>query len=235
MQTTKAVIDEKEIYSSLNNEVIKKYNMDKKELNDNDEKEEETLPTPPVILYSDILKNNEQQQEKKEEIVDFTSRTSVVSNGTRLSKYNFLAQAFSQMRESYVGGGGGTTQKLHDLDGDDEPRLPKPLHTKNSSHRTFHDSMVLTQYDFEDAKNPPSIPSTIPSTPDIRESTITVATLHAPLFKNHQHHPMPRSNTPLLYTNQHRDSTLSDVSQFSTWPRSMEDEETGTLHQPITL
>lgn len=219
--------------SSLNNEAVKKYNVNK-ELNNDQEKS--SLPTPPVILYSDILKNNEEQ--KKKDSIDFTSRTSVVSNGTRLSKYNFLAQAFSQMRESYA----GVPKSHNDMDEEAMPK-PTPLHTKDS-HRTFHDSMVLTKYDFEDAKRPLSIPETIVSaksgtiTTDIRESTMTVGTLHAPLFKNNGlHHPMPsRSNTPLLYQSIHnRDSVVSDVSQFTTWPanRSMDDEETG--HRPIKL
>lgn len=181
-----------------------------------------------------------------------------VSQGARLSKYNFLSQAFSQMRTSYAGDNNNAISM------NATTTVSKPPNT-DPTHN--HDSMVLP---YDKPKNHPmyqqqqgssfenmSFPSPPPPIPastssffnpntttatTTRESTMTVATLHAPLFRQHQQHqqgtPPPSSPSSLSVVTARQkqpyssrlavsptsptrtagidaDSVVSDVSQYS--------------------
>jgi hypothetical protein len=252
---------------------IKRYNTQKKP-----SKEEEALE-PPVILYSDTYNNNGED--------DIMMKERGSKAGARLSKYNFLSQAFSQMRTSY-GGGGVLSQQFDPQQAEElqqrlaypplsppppttQPAAPELLHSKTTGDRSYHDSMVLSPYELSnnttnnatartekqeqqkprqqqakyqmysmynnstsDALSPIPPPSATASTffDANRESTMTVGTLHAPLFlSQHQQNPTPTSppvnkhhrvvyapNLALNITDG-SESVVSDVSQYNTFPR----------------
>lgn len=243
---------------------MKRYNVTQDKTLVEDEQE---VVTPPVILYTD--EHNEQSASPTPQR-RLTRATSQASKGARLSKYNFLSQAFSQMRTSY---GGQALQQNH-ASGEEEPKAyfqdqpaaPEPSFDKKNSNgaevnRSYHDSMVLSPYEFagnqySDNRNNPKTKyqmySMYNSSTDSgagvrsgsalaqqqqqqqqhststffdpnRESTMTVGTLHAPLFhQQHQHNPTIPPFNKNLYTSgvitpsMDRDSVISDVSQYST-------------------
>lgn len=240
--------------------------------------EEEQVVTPPVILYTDVH-NNEQNTIPGQE-QPLKRATSQASKGARLSKYNFLSQAFSQMRTSY---GGQALQQNHASEEEpkayfqNQPAAPEPSFDKKNSgavvNRSYHDSMVLSPYEFagnqysdhnNNQKNKYQMYSMYNSSADSggirsgssaltqqqqqrststffdpnRESTMTVGTLHAPLFhQQHQLNPTPLPFNKNLYTSgvitpsMDRDSVISDVSQYST-PKQETPTATITSNKP---
>lgn len=240
--------------------------------------EDEQVVTPPVILYTDV--HNEQSASPTPQ-QRLTRATSQASKGARLSKYNFLSQAFSQMRTSY---GGQALQQNHASEEEpkayfqNQPAAPEPSFDKKNNgevvNRSYHDSMVLSPYEFagnqySDNRNNPKTKyqmySMYNSSTDSggvrsgsalaqqqqqqqhststffdpnRESTMTVGTLHAPLFhQQHQHNPTPPPFNKNLYTSgvitpsMDRDSVISDVSQYST-PKQETPTATTTSNKP---
>lgn len=177
----------------------------------------------------------------------------------RLSKYNFLSQAFSQMRTSYGG-------HINNREFEEEhqpvavPVAVSAAPENQNGDRSYHDSMVLSSYDNSNnaaanSSTIPALPTTIPTTPTTpttaalvgnrprqqvqpkkyqmysmynnsttsnalaplpqhlspgasgffdnsnRESTVTVGTLHAPLFlSQHHQNPTPSSSTSIPST-----------------------------------
>jgi hypothetical protein len=170
----------------------------------------------PVVIYSDSL--NQEQQEamgiEKHMLDEEAMPLRELGEGKRLSKYNFLSQAFSQMRTSYVdqparSPSAASSQK--------ELVIKKPK--KYQMYSMYQDSGELAG----PPKTPPPAVTTnsyIPGDPT-RESTVTVGTLHAPLLlHNHRGTPSPGlpKQSPLKMV--HRDSVVSEVSEYSTFPTS---------------
>jgi hypothetical protein len=214
--------------------------------------------TPPVILYTDAHNNQQQREEKylveeeNETIVRPRIRTvSQASKEVRLSKYNFLSQAFSQMRNSYGGDVAMSQQSnytTHTNSNDnsfkDQPisMIAAPQPTK--ADRSYRDSMVLPHHNNKDiststANNNYSMYTTTDSNLDVnrtsppaparsttsffhdptRESTITVGTLHAPLFHQQMNRKQPYLSRLNVTPTFDRDSVKSDeVSKYSTSP-----------------
>lgn len=221
----------------------------------------DTVTTPPVILYSDSLNRQQQQQNMSNEKYMLDSgitSTSLIprpvvsrplerklSQGARLSKYNFLSQAFSQMRTSYAGENANNMS----MNATTTTTASKSLNT-DTNHN--HDSMVLPhdkpkkyqmyqQHQDSSSDNmlfpsPPSLPPNAasttsfyfdPNTTATRESTMTVGTLHASLFHKQQTStPSPTSLSSPVRQKQYTshltvspaidaDSVVSDVSQYS--------------------
>lgn len=153
---------------------VKQYNVSSKNTNDN----QDNKMVPPVILYTDH------------------------QNGARLSKYNFLSQAFSQMRNSYAVHANSSTNELK----------MSPVSSASQPHPMYHEEERITN-----SPLPPLPPPSARYSPT-RESTVTVGTLHAPLFQ--------RNRTPQQYTSQlnvsptMRSPVSSDVSEYPMSPSS---------------
>ncbi|GAN11151.1 CST complex subunit STN1 [Mucor ambiguus] len=257
-------ISNNSFYIDNNDSTIKRYNLSTAA----EDTAHDTIATPPVILYSDSLNNQQQTMGVEKYMMDSgvsstspTPRPSKplerkVSQGARLSKYNFLSQAFSQMRTSYA----GDNHNAISMNATTTVTAPKTLNT-DPTHN--HDSMVLPHdkpknhpmYQQQDASfqslsfpSPPPLPiPAMASTSSFfdpnttRESTMTVATLHAPLFRQHQYQqqrgtPSPSSlseaatvklkqpytshlavppTSPIRTAGIDADSVVSDVSQYS--------------------
>ena len=172
-----------------------------------------------------------------------------LSQGARLSKYNFLSQAFSQMRTSYA------VENSNNIPMNDTTTTTttasKPLNTDTNLN---YDSMVLphdkpkkyqiyqqhqdSSSDNMSFSSPPPLPPNAASTTSFyfepntnttatRESTMTVGTLHAPLFHKQQRStPSPISLSSPTRQKQYTshlavsptidaNNVVSDVSQYS--------------------
>lgn len=186
-----------------------------------------------------------------------------VSRGARLSKYNFLSQAFSQMRTSYAGDNhnaismNATTTAPKSLNTDpvhnhDSMVLP---HDKPKNHAMYQQQQQGASFDTMAFPSPPPIPA-MESTSSFfdpnttRESTMTVATLHAPLFRQQRGTPSPSSlsvatasqrqpyaahlavspTSPIRTAGIDVDSVVSDVSQYSS-KRSFSTTTSAALNQ----
>ncbi|KAL9554984.1 hypothetical protein MBANPS3_002552 [Mucor bainieri] len=285
-------ISNNSFYIDNNDSTIKRYNLSTAA----EDTAHDTIATPPVILYSDSLNSQQHNMGVEKYMMDSgvsavspTPRPSrplerKVSQGARLSKYNFLSQAFSQMRTSYAGDHPnaismhpttttGTTTAT---------TVPKSLNT-DPMHN--HDSMVLphdkpknhpmyqqqqgASFESMSFPSPPPPPPPLPvpamastssffdpNTATTRESTMTVATLHAPLFRQHQQQqqrgtPSPLSSLSVATVRQKQpyashlavsptspirtagidaDSVVSDVSQYSS-KRSFSTTTSASLKQ----
>lgn len=193
----------------------------------------------PVVIYSD---NWSQQQQKptgieKRSLDEYNTvplhdlSSAEDSSAKRLSKYNFLSQAFTQMRTSYV-------TNNHQTNENNQLRPKSP--TTMSSGMPVTSQKVNTnkpkKYQmysmYQDSNNelmqipPPAVHSTnsfIPGDPT-RESTMTVGTLHAPLFLKNRNTPSPTGSLPNPRLAKsplnmlHRDSITSEVSAYETYP-----------------
>jgi hypothetical protein len=179
--------------------------------------------TPPVILYTDAHNRREEKCLVEEDTVQPRGRVvSQASKGARLSKYNFLSEAFSQMRSSYGGISqqtNYTTTNSNDNRFEDQPismvAAPQPI---QKSDRFYRDSMVLP-YNRDISADMYSIPTdanrTSPPSPPIhtREPTAALGSLHP----SRQVQNLPRLVTRTF----DRESVKSDeVSKYSTSPTS---------------
>lgn len=154
---------------------VKRYNVSSKDTNDH----QDSTMVPPVILYTDGDDNQGRRLER--------NLSQASSNGARLSKYNFLSQAFSQMRNSYAVHANNSTNEpyveptvaenevinMSPVSSPTPSITRKPTKTKYQMYSMYHDSNTEMG----------SVSRHTPS-PTTRESTMTVGTtLHAPLFQ----------------------------------------------------
>ncbi|KAI8876256.1 hypothetical protein K501DRAFT_308622 [Backusella circina FSU 941] len=171
---------------------------------DNDQNNDKI--SPPVVLYTDVMKQSEQRNGKA---------------SARLSKYNVLAQMFTQMKESYSLGAMVLAQDSVNRD-DDRIQIQQNNHfsvpekgslyqqhnlEKNSVNNSDQSSQ-LNSYQMnhlypinQDRLTANSASTPLPETG--RDSTTTVGTLHAPLFKNNglyppRAHTKPKTTSPVL-------------------------------------
>ncbi|CAO3581464.1 unnamed protein product [Absidia cylindrospora] len=232
-----------------------------------------TAPSENITATVDKLYSIKQYNAPEHAPAERTNNNRVVSqastNGARLSKYNYLTQAFSQMRASYATQDNHQQQQDRIMYDNSHQGLAKPPFVQYpdpiaTSEATISSPTTSSPYS---TNNPTQLAST-PQT-EMRDSSTTI--LHAPLFKRNHHSPSPSpssssmdapsitlynenneskilhqghaltntviSSTPAISTatvsnkklyfpgngsnnNHHRDSTLSDVSQYSTFSSS---------------
>lgn len=196
----------------LEDDNIKTYNITAQEMystnNDNHEQNEEKI-TPPVVLYTDVIKQSQQHNGKP---------------SARLSKYNFLAQMFTQMKESYSLGAMVLAQdSVNDRTQQNSPseKSNDPLAQNLEKNSVRDQSSQLNPYQmnhFYPINQDRSTTST-PLPESGRESTTTVGTLHAPLLKNNGLYP-PRAHTKPKTRSPTQNKRSDDASEIASNDKS---------------